>query len=158
VPVLEALRGRECNLDVFLEPNKDCVAWLPQVDLDPPMQMRPGDWSQLRLSMPEKPKAWPQRKGPATLEQLHARIEQALEPIRACLIASEGARTYMPDRMILMFGLDDRHQLGLYVWGPYSEWLPKACIARALDMGFGTPGRWTATTFADALVLIEVPE
>jgi biopolymer transport protein ExbD len=158
VSVLEAVRGRECSLDVNLEPNKGCVAWLPEVDLDPPMQRRPGDWSQLRLSMPEKPKAWPQRKGPATLKQLHARIEQALEPMRACLIASEDARTYMPDRMILLFGLDDRQQLGLYLWGPYSGQMPSDCIAKALDMPMGSPGRASATTFADAVVLIEVPD
>jgi biopolymer transport protein ExbD len=159
VTVLEALPERECTLDGVLEPGEGCFALLPRIDLDPPTQRRPGDWSQLRLTKPQMSKAWHRQPGPATLDDLKSRIEQALEPIRACLIASDDARVYMPERMIIAFGLDARDQLGLHLFGPLREWLPRDCIAQALDMPvISSPADASATMFVDAEMYIELPD
>jgi biopolymer transport protein ExbD len=164
VTVLDALRGHDCTLraDVIsgeVEPDFDCLAGLPIVDLDPPTQRRPGDWSRLRLSAPvQDAKAWDDRSGPLTGDQLQARVEQVLEPIRACLVASDHARIFMPERIALVFGIDALDQLGVGVLGPTSEWLPIHCIAAALDVPVITrSSRLVHTAFAEIEVPIEIP-
>lgn len=153
VSALDIIRGSKCRLEI-----DDCIAWTPIVDLDPPTRRRAGDWSKLRFG-PLEAEAWPNRTGPVTLDQLQARVEQASEPLRACLVASEPASIYMPEKMLLSFGLDDLDELAVLVSGPWSDTLPSECIAFALDLpSLASSARIIDKIFASVELPIEVPE
>lgn len=129
--VLGALRGRDCIASL-----ESTACWLdrPILDLEPALTRRPGSWDELRLGEPRASAEGEPPPGAPTPEQYRVEVEQARPAIRACLLASDRARAWMPDQVEFMFGLGDD---GQRVVQPFERELLEdsqleGCLRRAL--------------------------
>jgi hypothetical protein len=108
VSALDALRGNGC---IFIhDSTHNCALWAT-VDFDPPAPRRPGDWSQLELSLIKQTRKG--RRAPSWLAQHRAAVEAAIPRIRACLRHSAIARSEMPEWIAFLFAVGEDGEVGM---------------------------------------------